>query len=1187
MNISTKLVLVFCLILVGGVGYSQTAKAENRQILCHSNAYVCDVIPFLVSDVTIVKQPDAWWQSATSDDFSVFSAIYIHDSANFTSIPAAKEEYAQAITGRAAITNIHFEHCNGVPSNLQCIALTDALNWVLGDEHTGLLVATQVASGGNWVPSVAPYAGITYGATGGGWDLLRITDPGHATMQNSTDASLSNYYNSAHSWFSGIGGFTSVAELCNLNGSTYPGNCSGGTWTPAFLVATIGFSDQDGDGVPDGSDNCPTVSNPAQTDNNGNGVGDDCESAPTVIISPPSTVISSGNSVMFTTTVADSDNPLNSLAYEWRINGVIQPGANGATFTANFTQDAVVRITVRDPGNLSGFDEAAVLISVDSDGDGVGNNVDNCPNDANSDQADFDGDGDGDACDADDDNDGLSDTDEATAGTDLLDADTDDDTVGDSSDPCPLRGPIVAVAADATQLCPVGSVVQAAGAAAPIAVNLHGQSSFGVPVRFAANGPQISSVDFKLDYDETCIAFDETTDVNNDGLPDALLGLPASHVTSFQHNAAAGELTLIIAPPNSNPPLPLLADGDLVTVRFNVLPACVTNDGTTKTLSFGLSDQHYGNDEGQAVNGATLVEDYELRFNANPTDITLDNSSVDENASNATVGALDSADVDETAPRPGDSHTYSLVSSGCGTATNYAAGNGAFQISGATLKTRGSLDFEALPSHTVCLRTTDSYGGFYEEEFTISVNDLNEAPTSLALGNTSVNENAPVGTAVGNLSTTDEDLIDDGAPPAGSIVEAHSYSLPAGQLDNAQFQIVGKQLQTAAIFDHEVKNSYNVRIRTTDSAGQSFERVYTISILNVNDAPVANNDPASPPLIVVGDGNPVTIDVLANDTDQDNDGLSVSTIDSTGTLGGVTNNTTDISYTAPQDTNSADSFGYTVTDDSALGALTDSATVNLYVVTNDPRADCNSDGNINAADFPALVLEIFDTDVPNDTTWWRIFEEGFNGSPLGCDANASRNGPSNSKPSVNAADIICTVLVFFGNDACTGSSVQAASAADVATLSAPQNLAAAAGEQVSVELMLDTGGSTVSAATFALVLDTSKVSFAATDVDENGVPDAISFNVPASMTKSVSWNAELNRIEVALFGATLPLPTLSDGVLATVTLDVAAGATGDAPLTLELVSLGDDQGVDVEVSDVDGSLRIGGSAGIYLPIVKR
>ena len=73
----------------------------------------------------------------------------------------------------------------------------------------------------------------------------------------------------------------------------------------------------------------------------------------------------------------------------------------------------------------------------DSDGDGVDDDNDNCPNVANPTQANYDGDAEGDACDTDDDNDGVSDLDEIANGTNPLNADTDGDGVGDANDECP------------------------------------------------------------------------------------------------------------------------------------------------------------------------------------------------------------------------------------------------------------------------------------------------------------------------------------------------------------------------------------------------------------------------------------------------------------------------------------------------------------------------------------------------------------------------------------------------------------------------------------------------------------------------------------------------------------------------------------------------------------------------------
>ena len=70
----------------------------------------------------------------------------------------------------------------------------------------------------------------------------------------------------------------------------------------------------------------------------------------------------------------------------------------------------------------------------DSDGDGINDNIDNCPSIANEDQADFDSDGEGDACDSDDDNDGTNDEDDAFPFDDTESLDTDGDGIGNNED---------------------------------------------------------------------------------------------------------------------------------------------------------------------------------------------------------------------------------------------------------------------------------------------------------------------------------------------------------------------------------------------------------------------------------------------------------------------------------------------------------------------------------------------------------------------------------------------------------------------------------------------------------------------------------------------------------------------------------------------------------------------------------
>ena len=49
------------------------------------------------------------------------------------------------------------------------------------------------------------------------------------------------------------------------------------------ITAESDVPDTDGDGVPDGADNCPNASNPGQADADGDGIGDACDAAPTTV----------------------------------------------------------------------------------------------------------------------------------------------------------------------------------------------------------------------------------------------------------------------------------------------------------------------------------------------------------------------------------------------------------------------------------------------------------------------------------------------------------------------------------------------------------------------------------------------------------------------------------------------------------------------------------------------------------------------------------------------------------------------------------------------------------------------------------------------------------------------------------------------------------------------------------------
>ena len=118
-------------------------------------------------------------------------------------------------------------------------------------------------------------------------------------------------------------------------------------------------------------------------------------------------------------------------------------------------------------------------------------------------------------------------------------------------------------------------------------------------------------------------------------------------------------------------------------------------------------------------------------------------------------------------------------------------------------------------------------GNGFEEDINANQSDTNQAPTNITLNNSTIAENQPINTKIGNFTTID--------PNTG---DTFTYSLVSGTGDtnNNSFIIVGNnELQTKAVFDYETKSSYSIRVKTTDQGGLSFEKQLTIGVTDVND----------------------------------------------------------------------------------------------------------------------------------------------------------------------------------------------------------------------------------------------------------------------------------------------------------------------------------------------------------------
>lgn len=193
------------------------------------------------------------------------------------------------------------------------------------------------------------------------------------------------------------------------------------------------------------------------------------------------------------------------------------------------------------------------------------------------------------------------------------------------------------------------------------------------------------------------------------------------------------------------------------------------------------------------------------------------------------------------------------------------------------------------------------------------------APTNLEIDNTEVPENEPINTQVGLLTSADPDT---GDHLTYSLVENDNYP------DNLAFSINGDRLLTAAVLDFETQSAYSVKLRTTDAGGQYFEHLFTIDVLDVNEAPTAYADTYSvlenQTLVVVAPG------VLANDTDpEDNLLLSYKLSDPPVEEGSVIfNQDGEFSYTPPADWIGTTSFTYRVYDGEFYS---EAATVTIHV----------------------------------------------------------------------------------------------------------------------------------------------------------------------------------------------------------------------------------------------------------------
>lgn len=509
----------------------------------------------------------------------------------------------------------------------------------------------------------------------------------------------------------------------------------------------------------------------------------------------------------------------------------------------------------------------------------------------------------------------------------------------------------------------------------------------------------------------------------------------------------------------------------------------------------------------------------------------------------------------------GVSLTYALSTHASCTGT---LDNGLFDpVSGSSL-TADAFDFETSPNPVrVCVSVSDGPNTVHQV-FEIAVTDVNEPPTDFALTPLSVAENSDY---AGTLSSNDPEL----QPLTYALSSDASCT---GTLDNGLFDAVSGTSLTADAFDYEtvVHNPLRVCVSVSDGPN-TVHQVFEISVTNVNELHTVT--PASTDELKI-EGSPWSQQLTVQDVDAGQThsfavedctlpdlptGVSVSV-----TPGGLVQGT---------------AFDYELLDASSFhvciavtssSAPTPPQTVHHVLTVNTDNAidviwgNCNISGpnplhpsSITAADVTATVLEYWDA--PLDKFWLNAPFDSFRGSPEGCNSNRPESTVE-FEDLITVADVQCTVRKIF--ELSCGDLPDAASVALAnPALSIPQLNGA-----TSVPVTLNANGNAVSALGFTLLLG-SDVAFDATDANNDNLPDAIEFHIPAQLARWASYNAQKHAVQVVIVDMSLSGVTL-DNAIATVTLSGNTSAPGAVLLTS--ANAGSPSGVDIPLDVLIGNV---------------
>ena len=152
----------------------------------------------------------------------------------------------------------------------------------------------------------------------------------------------------------------------------------------------------------------------------------------------------------------------------------------------------------------------------------------------------------------------------------------------------------------------------------------------------------------------------------------------------------------------------------------------------------------------------------------------------------------------------------------------------AFQIADDKLQVgSGAVDFEATPTLSVTVRTTDSDGLTFDKALTVTVAGVNEAPIDITFSATTVASKADAGALVSTLSTIDDDVDD-----------SFTYSISTDP--SGVFYVSGNEVHVGSAFeDLSPGQLVAINATTMDSGGLTYTRAVSTVVVRSKNAILA------------------------------------------------------------------------------------------------------------------------------------------------------------------------------------------------------------------------------------------------------------------------------------------------------------------------------------------------------------